>query len=87
VKALALANDATGPFVEPTKENMANRTYPLVESIYIYINRPPGQPVEPRLKAFLTYILSREGQENVQQDGGYLPLTPEVAREQLKKLE
>jgi phosphate transport system substrate-binding protein len=39
------------------------------------------------LKAFLTYILSRQGQEGVLQDGGYLPLTPEVAREQLKKLE
>ena len=87
VKALALAMEPNGPFVEPTKENMANRTYPLVESIYVYINRVPGQPVEPKLKAFLTYILSREGQVNVLQDGGYLPLTPEVAREQLKKLE
>ena len=87
VKALAIGATADGPFVQPTKENMANRTYPLVESIYVYINRPPGQPVEPKLKAFLTYILSREGQENVLQDDGYLPLTPEVAREQLKKLE
>jgi phosphate transport system substrate-binding protein len=87
VKPLALAADARGPFVEPTKENMANRTYPLVESIYVYINRPPGQPVEPKLKAFLTYILSRQGQEGVLRDGGYLPLTPEVAHEQLKKLE
>jgi phosphate transport system substrate-binding protein len=87
VRPLALAADAHSPFVEPTLENMANRTYPLVESIYVYINRPPGQPVEPKLKAFLTYILSRQGQEGVLRDGGYLPLTPEVAREQLKKLE
>ncbi len=87
VRALALATDAAGPFVEPTKENMANRTYPLVESIYVYINRPPGQPVEPKLKAFLTYILSRQGQEDVLHDDGYLPLTPEVVQEQLKKLE
>lgn len=87
VKPIALAADADGPFVEPTKENMANRTYPLVESIYVYINRPPGQPVEPKLKAFLTYILSRQGQEDVLQDDGYLPLTPEVVQEQLKKLE
>ena len=87
VKALALAAKADGPYVEPSKESMANRTYPLVESIYVYINRPPGKPVEPKLKAFLTYILSRQGQERVLDDGGYLPLTPEVAREQLKKLE
>jgi len=87
VKPLALAANAGAPYVEPTKENMANRTYPLVESIYVYINRAPGKPVEPKLKAFLTYILSRQGQEGVLQDGGYLPLTPEVAREELKKLQ
>ena len=87
VKALALALDAAGPYVEPTKANIANRSYPLVESIYVYINRAPGHPVEPKLKAFLTYILSREGQQDVANDGGYLPLTPEVAAEQRKKLE
>jgi len=87
VKPLALAANVGGPFVPPTKENMVNRTYPLVESIYVYINRQPGKPVDPKLKAFLTYILSRQGQEGVLQDGGYLPLTPEVARDQLQKLE
>ncbi len=87
VRALAIAAGPAGPYVQPTEANMANRTYPLVESIYVYINRPPGQPVEPKLKAFLTYILSRQGQEGVLADGGYLPLTPEVAKEQLKKLE
>lgn len=87
VKPLALAANAGAPYIEPTKGNMANRTYPLVESIYVYINRAPGKPVEPKLKAFLTYILSRQGQQGVLQDGGYLPLTPEAASEELKKLE
>jgi len=31
--------------------------------------------------------LSREGQEAVQREGKYLPLTAEMVREQLKKLE
>jgi phosphate transport system substrate-binding protein len=87
VKPLALAANAGAPYVEPTRENMANRTYPLVESIYVYINRAPGKPVEPKLKAFLTYILSRQGQQGVLQDGGYLPLIPETASEELKKLQ
>jgi phosphate transport system substrate-binding protein len=87
VKPLALAAKLGSPFVEPSKDNMAKRTYPLVESIYVYINRQPGKAVDPKLKAFLTYVLSRQGQEGVLQDGGYLPLTPEVAREQLQKLE
>lgn len=86
-KSLALAANDAGPFIEPTKENFINRSYPLVESIYVYINRPPGKPVEPKLKEFLRYILSRQGQEDVAKDGGYLPLTADVVREQLKKLE
>jgi len=87
VKPLALAAKDEGPYVEPTKENIYNRTYPLVESIYVYINRVPGKPVEPKMKEFLKYILSRQGQKAVMQDGGYIPLTAEVVREQLKLLE
>ena len=87
LKPLALAATAAGPFVEPTKANLLNRTYPLVESIYVYINRPPGKPVEPKLREFLRYILSREGQRAVAEDGGYLPLPADVVREQLKKIE
>jgi phosphate transport system substrate-binding protein len=87
VKAIALAAKDGGPYIEPTKANMLNRSYPLVESIYVYINKPPGKPAEPKLKEFLTYILSRQGQEDVLHDGGYLPLTADVVREQLRKLE
>ncbi len=87
MKPLALAAVEGGPYIEPTKANFQNRSYPLVESIYIYINRAPGKPVEPKLREFLRYILSRQGQQDVFQDGGYLPLTAEVLREQLKKIE
>jgi len=80
-------NPDGGPYIEPTRENFQNRTYPLTRSIFIYLNRPPGQPVDPKSKEFLRYILSREGQEAVQREGKYLPLTAEVAREQLKKLD
>jgi phosphate transport system substrate-binding protein len=86
VKALAIATAEPGPYVQPTKESMYRRTYPLSNAVYIYINRPPGQPLTPRLKEFLTYILSREGQQEVVNDGMYLPLNPQAAREQLEKL-
>jgi phosphate transport system substrate-binding protein len=38
------------------------------------------------VREFLRYILSREGQDAVQQDAKYLPLPAAVVREQLKKL-
>jgi phosphate transport system substrate-binding protein len=87
VKPLAIAPKEGGPYLEPTKENFQNRTYPLTRSIFIYLNRTPGQPVDPKLKEFLVYVLSREGQQEVVKYGRYLPLPPEVVREQLKKLE
>ena len=86
-KALALAATDGGPYVTLTIENVQNRTYPLAFDMFFYVNRPPGRPLDPKVKEFLRYVLSREGQEAVQRDGKYLPLTPEVVREQLRKLE
>jgi phosphate transport system substrate-binding protein len=87
VRAVPLAQHDGLPFVEASRENMLNRTYPLVEGIYVYINRPPGKPVDPKVKEFLKYILSRHGQEDVFADGGYLPLPADVVEQELKKLE
>lgn len=86
VKALALATREGGPYVEPTKENFINRTYPLVESAWVYINRPPGRPVDSRVREFLRYVLSRQGQQDVAQEGSFLPLPGDVVRSQLEKL-
>jgi phosphate transport system substrate-binding protein len=92
VKSLALAETRGSPYVAPTKANVANRTYPLSRLAYIYFapDRPNGDPadpkVDPKVKEFLRYILSRQGQRDVLQAGGFLPLTEEVVREQLKKL-
>ncbi len=87
VKPLALAARPGGPFVFPTRESFHDRTYPLVTSVFIYLNRPPGQPVPPRLKEFLSYVLSREGQQAVCDDGMFIPLTAEAVRAELRKLE
>ena len=40
-----------------------------------------------RLREFMAYILSREGQQDVVDDGMYLPLTAEMVREQREKLQ
>jgi len=87
VKPLAIAATEDGPYYEPNRENFQNRTYPLTRSVFIYLNRILGHPVDPNLKEFLRYILSREGQQEVVNYGRYLPLPAGVVREQLKKLE
>jgi phosphate transport system substrate-binding protein len=87
IKPIALAPREGGAYVLPARETFQDRTYPLVRSIHIFLNRAPGRPLEPRLREFLRFILSREGQDIVHRDGGYLPLTAALALEQLKKLD
>jgi phosphate transport system substrate-binding protein len=87
IKALALAPREGGVYVAPSRQSFQDRSYPLVRSIYIFLDRAPGRPLAPRLREFLRYILSREGQDIVARQGSYLPLPGAVAREQLEKLD
>jgi phosphate transport system substrate-binding protein len=87
LKPIALAARDGGPYVLPTKETIQNRTYPLTRSIFMYIKHPPGQPMDAKVKEFLRYVLSREGQENVAMHNIYFPLTAAASSEQLKRIE
>jgi phosphate transport system substrate-binding protein len=87
VKVLPLAATKAGPFIPPTAASFQGGTYPLNNAVYIYVNRPPGAPLPPRIKEFLRYILSRDGQRQVAEEGTYLPLDATSAREELEKLE
>ena len=86
-KALAIAEKEGASAVPLTIETVQNRTYPMLLEVYYYLDREPGKPVDPKLKEFLRFALSREGQEAIAKDGKYLPLTRAAVDEQLKKLE
>src|SRR6266850_3018553 len=83
VKPLALSVTDSGPYYEATIENLITRKYPFTRIIPAYINRVPGKPVDPRVREFLRYILSYEGQQDILREGGYLQLSDEAIREQL----
>jgi phosphate transport system substrate-binding protein len=86
-KALAIASADGGPYVPLTIQNVQNRSYPLAFDVFFYVNRKPGAPLDPKVREFLRYVLSREGQEAVARDGKYLPLTADVALRDLRKLD
>lgn len=92
-KVLPIAEKERGPFVAPTRETVASRDYPLSRSVYIYFapdtpgGEPANPPVDPKVREFLRYILSREGQAEVAAEGAYLPLTPANAAAQRATLE
>ena len=92
LKALALAQGAAGPFVPFTRAAVANRSYALARPVYIdytidNLRSEIASPrVEPKLREFLRYVLSKQGQREVAREGHYLPLPAAVVAEQLGKL-
>jgi phosphate transport system substrate-binding protein len=87
VKHIELAADASSPFYALTAETAAARTYPLARVVTVALDREPDKPINPKVKEFLRYILSREGQEVVARDQTYIPLDAQSARRQLERLE
>ena len=87
VKQIGLAEHIGGPFVTATPETIWDRSYPLHRFSTLYINRKPGTPVDPKVKEFIRYILSREGMQAVADDGAYTPINEQVAQEQRDKLD
>jgi len=92
VKPVSIAETSAGPFVKLTRGSVTDRSYPLsrpVTIVYTIDNKKSeiADPrVDPKVREFLRYILSKQGQQDVVRDGAYLPLPPAIVSEQLKKL-
>ena len=69
VKALHVSYDAGKSFVEPSFANAKNKTYPIVRPLFYYYEAKS----EGRVKPFIDYVLSAEGQETVKKVG-YIPV-------------
>ena len=85
VKTLALAKDAEGPYYGTDPETVLSGQYPLSRYLYLYVNKAPNRPVDPLVREFVTFVLSKGGQEVVVKDG-YLPLSSNLIERELAKL-
>jgi len=86
VKAVPLADKEGGAYSDGSYDDVRSGRYPLNRFLFLYINRAPGKPLDPLTREFVKFILSREGQEVVVKDG-YLPLSADVVKQELAKLE
>jgi phosphate transport system substrate-binding protein len=87
VKVLPIAVKSGTPFIAPSVKSFHDDTYPLNNSVFLYVHRPPGTALPPRVKEFLRFVLSREGQEIVAKDRMWIPLSAESAAKELRKLD
>jgi phosphate transport system substrate-binding protein len=85
VRALPIAGKEGQQPVEASMENAYSGTYPLARYLLLYVNKAPNQELDPLRAQFLSYVLSREGQEDVIKDG-YIPLPGRVLLAERKKL-
>jgi len=86
LKVLAISDRTGGQCIPYTLQTVHDRTYPLISQIYMFANTGHDGSVKPLVREFLRYAVSREGQEAVERDGKYLPLTAEAARQQWRKI-
>lgn len=85
VLPLPLAKSENDEFHEANYENCLNGKYPLSRFLNIYINKSPNNQLNSLLREFLKFVLSYEGQEVVVKDG-YLPLTSDLVKKELTRL-
>lgn len=80
VKSLKVAATANDEAYSTDSTNVYAGKYPLSRYLYVYVNKAPNRPLDPLVREFLNFVLSREGQEVVVKDG-YMPITHAVHEE------
>jgi len=86
-RPLALAVNDNGPYYKGTFQEVVPQTYPLSRVVYIYLNLAPGQALDPKIREFLKFVLSKQGQQDVEKEGVFLPLPQQMVKEELQKIE
>jgi phosphate transport system substrate-binding protein len=87
VKVVAVAEDERGPYSSGSFADVASWRYPLARVFYINVNKAPGKPLDPKLAEFIRFILSRDGQQAVLDDGLFIPLSAELAEKSRRQIE
>lgn len=73
VKVLGTANQTSGNIVTPTYESIAMASWPLARVIYFNLNSPPRKSMDPVLPELVKFVLSKEGQQILLDQGIFLP--------------
>ena len=86
LKAVALASTSAGPFYDASRQTLIERNYPLTRSIFVYFNHAPGKPADRKLAEFLRFMLSDDGQNIINGEGDFLPLSRAMVEQGIQKL-
>ena len=87
VRALAIRRGPTSPAVFPDTDTLRAGSYALDRHLWIYARQSRDRRLEPLARAYLAFVLSREGQAIIGSGSlGYLPLGERERRAELARL-
>jgi phosphate transport system substrate-binding protein len=78
VKEIPIAAEPDGDCVEPSAETIADQSYPLSRSLYVYVNKANAEE-NPAVAAYVDFYLSDLG--GFVEDSGYVALPDDAASE------
>jgi len=80
VKFIKVSKEPNGTCVEPTKETIADNSYPLSRALYVYVNKAKAAD-NAALAAFVDYYLAEGTIAAANSTVGYVDLAPDVLAE------
>lgn len=85
VRVIPRRDGESGELHPPGPTTVVSGDYPLARSLYLYVNRRPGEPLPGPERAFLELVLSPEGQSIVE-ELGFVSLPEALRQRQLDLL-
>ncbi len=86
VRKIPIAKKDGGEPIAAEVDAVLAGTYPLGRFLYVYVNKTPGQELDPLVNAFMSFIYSDEGQAQVDK-AGFIPVPAAIGLEEIAKLD
>jgi len=80
IHTVRIGGSGGGDYAISDEAKLRSGQYPFIHPVYFYLNRKPGAGIDPLLKEFLGFVLSREGQSLIGTQTSYLPLPEYLAK-------
>jgi phosphate transport system substrate-binding protein len=85
VRAVPLSLSEGRTCYDTSAETVYSGDYPFARYLYVYLNKKPGQALDPLRAEFIKYVVSKDGQTQTEL-GGFYSITADDRQDDLQRL-